>query len=50
MDIIISANDEIKKLINEIQLDDENKIKPEVFEEIFVTITKGKEKDEIQKI
>ncbi len=50
MDIIISANDEIKKLINEIQLNDENKINPEVLQEILVLIAKGKGKDEIQKI
>lgn len=47
MDIIISANDEIKQMIKDIPLDEENKIIPEKFQNMIISIANRKEKDEI---
>ena len=47
MDIIISANDEIKRMIKEIPLDDDNKVHPEKFQNMIIAIANGKEKDEV---
>lgn len=43
MDIIISANDEVKKMINTIPLDEKNKISPEKFLEMILSIINEKE-------
>lgn len=47
MDIIISANSEIKKMIEEMPLDENNKVSPEKFQKIIVEIAKGTEKNEL---
>lgn len=47
MDVIISANDKIKRMIKEIQLDEDYKISPEKFKDTLLSIVKGKEKDEV---
>lgn len=45
MDIIISANDEIKKMIDEILLDKKNKVNPEIFRDMIISIANVEEKD-----
>ena len=47
MDIIISANDEIKRMIKEILLDEDNKVRPEKFQNMIISIANGKGKDEV---
>lgn len=47
MDIIISANSEIKKMIKDIPLDEDNKVNPEKFQEMIIAIIDGKECDEV---
>ena len=47
MDIIISANDEIKRMIKEIPLEEDNKVSPENFQNLITSIANGKGKDEI---
>ncbi len=40
MDIIISANDEIKRMIKEIPLEDNKKISPVKFQNMIISIIK----------
>lgn len=47
MDIIISANDEIKRMIREIPLEDNKKVSPEKFQDMIISIANGREKDEV---
>ncbi len=47
MDIIISANNEIKRMVKEIPLEEDNKVSPERFQEMILLIADGKGKDEL---
>lgn len=47
MDIIISANDEVKRMIKEIPLDDNDKISLELFQKMIDLVVNGKKNDEI---
>lgn len=47
MDIIISANDEIKKMIKEIPLDKDNKVSPEEFQNMILMLANGKKGNEV---
>lgn len=47
MDVIISANSEIKKMIKDIPLDENKKVSPEKFQEMIMAIANGTESDEI---
>lgn len=47
MDIIISANDEMKRMIKEIPLEVDNKVSLEKFQNIIISIVNGKEKNEV---
>ena len=47
MDIIISANDEIKEMITKIPIGEDGKIRPEDFQEMVVKIIQDKENDAI---
>lgn len=47
MDIIISANDEVKRMIKEIPLEEDNKVSPERFQNMIISIVSGKGKDEV---
>ena len=47
MDIIISANEGIKKMIREIRLDEDNKVSPEKFQNMIIAIFDCKENDEV---
>lgn len=43
MDIIISANEELKRMIKEVTLDNKNKINPIVFQDMIKEIAKRKD-------
>lgn len=43
MDIIISANDELIRMIEEVPLDNDNKINPKVFQDMIKEIAKRKD-------
>lgn len=47
MDIIISANDEIKTMIKEIPLDECGKISPDIFQEMVIAIANGTGSNEV---
>lgn len=47
MDIIISANDEIKRMIKEIPLEEDKRVSPENFQNMIISIANGSEKDEV---
>lgn len=46
MDIIISGNQEVLRMIKEIPMDASNKIDGETFRKLALEIAKGKEKDD----
>lgn len=50
MDIIISANDKIKRAIWEMPLEEDNKINSKDFYEMMLEIAQGKRKNAVQKI
>jgi hypothetical protein len=43
VDIIISANEELKRMIKEVPLDNKNKINPKVFQDMIKDIAKRKD-------
>jgi hypothetical protein len=43
VDIIISANEELKRMIKEVPLDNKNKINPIVFQDMIKEIAKRKD-------
>ena len=43
MDIIISANEELKRMIKEVPLDNKNRIYPKVFQDMIKEIAKRKD-------
>ena len=43
VDIIISANEELKRMIKEVPLDNKNKINPKVFQDMIKEIAKRKD-------
>ena len=47
MDIIISASDEVKRIMKEITLDEDNRINPEEFQDMMILIANRKEKDNV---
>lgn len=47
MDVIISANDEIKRIIKEISLEDNKKVSPEKFQDMIISIANGRKENEV---
>lgn len=47
MDIIISANDEIKRMIKEIPLEEDKRVSAENFQNMIISIANGEEEDEL---
>ena len=50
VDVIISANDEIKRMIKDITLNEEGKVSPEDFQKMVLTIIQERNKNVIQKV
>ena len=47
MDVIISANDEVKQMINHIPMSDDNKVSVSDFQEMIIKLSGGKKDDEV---
>lgn len=47
MDVIISANEEVKKMIKEMPLNEDKKVSPEMFQEMILEIVNGRNKNDV---
>lgn len=47
MDVIISANEEVKKMIKEMPLKEDKRVSPEVFQEMILEIANGRNKNDV---